>query len=161
MIQSKLIQMNRATLFFGTTGTSVRELQTLLRNYANKIGSRSIHPGTIDGVFGIKTESAVQAFQRQVFLPNTGVVDEMTWRSLVVRGPVDLPELRPGMFGDAVIFLQVRLTLLELFHAPIDSEYGETTRSSVMAFQQSVGLPATGVVDQRTWEALSGRAIDG
>jgi peptidoglycan hydrolase-like protein with peptidoglycan-binding domain len=161
MIQSKLIQTNRATLFLGTTGTLVRELQTLLRNYANKIGSRSIHPGTIDGVFGIKTEAAVQAFQRQVFLPNSGLVDEMTWRSLVVRGPVDLPELRPGMFGDAVIFLQVRLTLLELFHAPIDSEYGETTRSAVVRFQQSVGLPATGIMDQRTWEALSGRAIDG
>jgi peptidoglycan hydrolase-like protein with peptidoglycan-binding domain len=161
MIQSKLIQTNRATLFFGTTGTSVRELQTLLRNYANKIGSRSLHPGSIDGVFGIKTESAVQAFQRQVFLPNSGLVDEMTWRSLIVQGPVDLPELRPGMFGDAVIFLQVRLTLLGLFEHPIDSEYGEGTRSSVLAFQQSVGLSATGVVDQRTWEVLSGRAIDG
>ncbi|NJM45082.1 MAG: peptidoglycan-binding protein [Alkalinema sp. RU_4_3] len=156
-----MIQANRTTLFFGTTGTAVRELQTLLRNYANKIGSRSINPGTIDGLFGLKTEAAVQAFQRQVFLPNTGVVDEITWRSLIVRGPVDLPELRPGMFGDAVIFLQVRLTLLELFHAPIDSEYGETTRSAVVAFQQSVGLSATGVVDQQTWGALSARAIDG
>jgi peptidoglycan hydrolase-like protein with peptidoglycan-binding domain len=156
-----MIQTNRATLFFGTAGTAVRELQTLLRNYANKIGSRSLHPGSIDGVFGIKTEAAVQAFQRQVFLPNTGVVDEMTWRSLVVRGPVDLPELRPGMFGDAVIFLQVRLTLLGLFDSPIDSEYGEATRSAVIGFQQLAGLSPTGIVDQQTWEALSGRAIDG
>jgi peptidoglycan hydrolase-like protein with peptidoglycan-binding domain len=161
MIQPNLIKTNRAILFFGTTGTTVRELQTLLRNYANRIGSRSIHPGSIDGVFGIKTESAVQAFQRQVFLPNSGVVDEMTWRSLIVQGPVDLPELRPGMFGDAVIFLQVRLTLLALFDSPIDSEYGETTRSAVLGFQQLAGLLPTGIVDQRTWEALSGRAIDG
>lgn len=38
---------------------------------------------TIDGIFGDETLRAVQAFQREVGLPQTGVVDESTWLALV------------------------------------------------------------------------------
>lgn len=38
---------------------------------------------TIDGVFGDETLRAVQAFQREVGLPQTGIVDESTWLALV------------------------------------------------------------------------------
>ena len=36
----------------------------------------------------------------------------------------------------------------------IDGIFGEETRQEIRAFQQSVGLPPTGVVDFLTWEAI-------
>ena len=35
-----------------------------------------------------------------------------------------------------------------------DGIYGKDTMRSVTAFQQGIGLPVTGVVDQRTWDAI-------
>lgn len=35
-----------------------------------------------------------------------------------------------------------------------DGIYGRDTMRSVSAFQRSIGLPATGTVDQRTWDAI-------
>lgn len=35
-----------------------------------------------------------------------------------------------------------------------DGIYGQSTMAAVMAFQRAYGLPATGVVNQRTWDRL-------
>lgn len=37
---------------------------------------------------------------------------------------------------------------------PIDGIFDTTTRDALMSFQQSMGLPATGVADKRTWDML-------
>jgi peptidoglycan hydrolase-like protein with peptidoglycan-binding domain len=42
----------------------------------------SFNPGYYDGRFGPETMKAVMAFQRHVFLPDTGIVEENTWRKL-------------------------------------------------------------------------------
>ena len=61
--------------------------------------------------------------------------------------------------------LQYMLTVLSEFYPDVppveqDGVYGDSTRRSVMAFQQHVGLPATGAVDSATWTALY-RAYEG
>ena len=35
-----------------------------------------------------------------------------------------------------------------------DGIYGQATLNSVTAFQRSVGIPITGIVDQRTWDSI-------
>lgn len=59
----------------GSRGTSVRELQTLLRN-------RGFDPGPIDGIFGTRTRSAVISFQRSQGLNPDGIVGVRTWTAL-------------------------------------------------------------------------------
>ena len=38
---------------------------------------------------------------------------------------------------------------------PVDGGFGDGTRRAVVLFQQRAGIPATGIVDQRTWAALT------
>lgn len=65
------------TLSLGSRGNSVSELQKLLlRNGFN--------PGSIDGIFGNNTRSAVVAFQRSKNLTPDGIVGIKTWTALGV-----------------------------------------------------------------------------
>lgn len=78
------------TLRFGSTGPSVRELQTLLRN-------NGFDPGPIDGIFGQRTQSAVIAFQRSRGLVPDGIVGVQTWTALGVNcGVTPPPTCPPG-----------------------------------------------------------------
>jgi len=74
------------TLRRGSTGPSVRELQTLLRN-------AGFDPGPIDGDFGPRTEEAVKAFQKSKGLVQDGIVGILTWTALGVNcsAPVTCP----------------------------------------------------------------------
>lgn len=57
----------------GSRGTDVMEIQSLLK----KIG---YNPGVIDGIFGVATENAVKAFQRNNGLTSDGIVGPNTYR---------------------------------------------------------------------------------
>ncbi|MDY3845985.1 MAG: peptidoglycan-binding domain-containing protein [Eubacteriales bacterium] len=39
-------------------------------------------------------------------------------------------------------------------HISIDGIYGENTRTAVMDFQKKYGIPATGIVNYETWQAI-------
>jgi peptidoglycan hydrolase-like protein with peptidoglycan-binding domain len=153
------LKLNKPVLRLGANSPAVQEMQRLLLNYADYIGSRAIRPGAIDGAFGPGTQAAVIAFQKQVFLPGTGVVADLTWRSLFKRGPVDLVDLRQGDVSDIVVLLQVRLTVLNFFADQVDGEFGRFTKMAVINFQRSAGIPQTGVVDAKTWFEISKRPI--
>ncbi len=78
------------TLSLGSTGPDVRLLQSTL----NRIGYDA---GTVDGVFGGRTNQAVTAFQRNNGLAVDGVVGPATWGVLLkyIRG-YDTYTVRPG-----------------------------------------------------------------
>ena len=59
----------------GSRGTRVEQLQRAL-------AALGLNPGKADGVFGAKTEAAVQRFQRQNGLADDGVAGPMTLRTL-------------------------------------------------------------------------------
>jgi hypothetical protein len=63
-------------------------------------------------------------------------------------------ELGPGMTGDDVGALQIRLQRLGYLVDPVDATYGESTEAAVSAFQVADGLPDTGVADAATLAAL-------
>lgn len=65
------------TLRNGNRGTYVKFLQQLLE-------SNQIPVGTIDGIFGTKTENAVRTYQQRNNLSADGIVGPQTWNSIAV-----------------------------------------------------------------------------
>jgi peptidoglycan hydrolase-like protein with peptidoglycan-binding domain len=139
----------------GDSGAEVKEMQTFLESYAKYIGSPAIAPGVIDGIFSDKTLKAVLAFQEQVFVPRTGVVADLTWRSLFNRAPVDMPEVKFGETSEFVRILETRLVRLGYLREQANQVYTKSTVDAVNAFQKKVGLPPKSTVDDKTWFALS------
>ncbi|MBD1910104.1 MULTISPECIES: peptidoglycan-binding protein [unclassified Leptolyngbya] len=62
--------------------------------------------------------------------------------------------------GDAVTELQTRLADLGFFQEEITGYFGTATQDAVIAFQQSLGLTADGVVGPSTWAALQPASSD-
>lgn len=56
--------------------------------------------------------------------------------------------LSTGSRDDDVYAVQVKVG------AKADGVFGSGTRAAVMAYQRTLGLPATGIVDQRTWSRI-------
>ncbi len=68
--------------------------------------------------------------------------------------PRPAPLASPGDTGRRTRELQARLTQLSWFTPPTTGQYGRATTRAVRGFQAKRGLPATGIVDQRTWNRL-------
>ena len=83
-------------LTIGSTGSSVRQLQTFLNRIARNYPL--IPTVAVDGYFGSDTEEAVRVFQSIFNLPETGRVDYATWYeiSAIYTGVAQLAELRGG-----------------------------------------------------------------
>ncbi|MBW4503738.1 MAG: peptidoglycan-binding protein [Scytonema hyalinum WJT4-NPBG1] len=62
-------------LCIGNTGTIVKAVQEALK-------AGGYYYGAIDGIFGAKTEEAVQAFQAEHFLASDGIIELFTWYAL-------------------------------------------------------------------------------
>ncbi len=62
--------------------------------------------------------------------------------------------MKKGDDSEQVRELQHRLLQLEWFEGKITSTYGDATLLAVEGFQAKRGLPATGEVDQATWDKL-------
>ncbi len=164
------------TLSLGDRGDAVRILQYFLSVLS--AFDPYIPPVTVDGVFGPATQSAVVAFQKINGLTPDGVVGNATWNALYseYRGtvinvfddnpafrislvPAPQETLRIGSRGDTVEALQEYLNALAQNSGgetiPADGVYGARTAQAVRTFQAQVGLPQTGEVDRRTWEAVT------
>lgn len=147
--------VNKPVLNSGSQGTAVTELQNLLNGYAVYLKNKAFKVN-VDGDFGPMTLKAVRAFQRQVFLPQTGTVANLTWRSLYLRGPVDLHQIGNGDSGDLVTLLQQALFSLGYLKAnQVDGDFGPMTRLAITKYQIKTSLPGNGIVDTDTWFALS------
>jgi peptidoglycan hydrolase-like protein with peptidoglycan-binding domain len=66
------------TIKKGDSGTEVRLLQSILKDFADP----NLDPGPVDGIFGPITETAVKNFQTLVGLLANGIVDSKTWVAL-------------------------------------------------------------------------------
>lgn len=63
--------------------------------------------------------------------------------------------LQPGTESQEVLLLQRQMRLLGFYNGPLDGRYGEGMQGAIAAFQTSAGLPATGTLDQTTWQRMS------
>ncbi|MBN2358939.1 MAG: peptidoglycan-binding protein [Deltaproteobacteria bacterium] len=66
-------------------------------------------------------------------------------------------ELKEGARGRCVRNLQAHLKAAGADPGAIDGDFGPRTKRAVKSFQDQSGLPATGQVDARTWQALRDR----
>ena len=156
-------------------GEDVRLAQELLL-------AHGFAPGKIDGIFGVKTEAAVKAFQSHTGLEVDGIVGSKSWEALEKPPQAPTPEAqepekpadeptqgalpdygtrllkyqkgRGYMSGDDVSAVQVRL--LELGYDPgkIDGKYGPNTEAAVKLLQESAGIKVDGIVGPETRRIL-------
>lgn len=163
----------------GSSGNYVTVLQVML----NRIGRDypaipRINP--VDGIFGSQTEAAVRKFQSIFNLTPDGIVGQGTWYKLVflyvgvanlselisegqtftqIQPPATGTTLQQGSTGVAVSTLQYLLSIVGQFSNTIptlniDGIFGPQTTQAVIAAQRQFGLPATGVVNNDTWQHL-------
>lgn len=138
--------VRKSVLKRGSTGPEVTELQKLLNYWG--------YYCVIDGIFGSNTEQAVKGFQHRVFLPENGIVNSLTWQALYTGAPIK-PILRLGSTGENVKIVQKVLSWNGYYNFKIDGDFGTITKVAVVNFQNTVNLPANGIVESRTWHALS------
>ncbi len=167
-----------SVLAFGDSGTPVRVLQGDL----HQLG---LYQGAIDGVFGGTTWQAVTLFQRQHGLTVNGQLDATTLNAIAaamglgpmsphcggaatgastgamgathtVAGPIGCVALQEGDAGLPVRVLQGDLHQLGYFTGAITGVFGASTQGALAALQQAHGLPATGVLDGATLNAIGG-----
>lgn len=77
IVLSTTIFANAATVKVGSRGTVVKTIQTKLKRWG-------YYTGSVDGVFGAKTKSAVQYFQRKNGLTADGIVGNATAKAMGV-----------------------------------------------------------------------------
>ena len=69
------------TLRRGSTGVAVRAVQQLI-NHDIRCRSLPVEPLVVDGIYGVRTEGAVRAFQQQHGVVVDGIVGPATWQFL-------------------------------------------------------------------------------
>lgn len=138
---------SETTLKLGSRDYNVTKLQRLL--------SQKLGPIAITGCFDYDTEIAVKVFQSRMLLRPDGIVGFMTWQALYTDAPVNMPSLRQGSHGSAVASIQELLAIDLYYRGTTDGKFGSKTHQAVKRFQADYRLPADGIVDGRTWRALS------
>ena len=163
----------------GTSGDFVRMINIQL----NRIGQNyPAIPIIINSspYFTVETERAVKKFQEIFDLPVNGVVDKATWYKIkyvynAVKKIADLysegisideaslifkRQLELGDTGQYINTLNYLINVVSYFDSSIPfldlsgDVFTEDTKQVVVAFQNKYGLPATGIVNARTWAAL-------
>ena len=122
----------------GSNGTQVRYLQQAL------IGLGFL-TGSADGRYGPATAEAVRRYQSAYGLTPDGNAGPNTMTSL----------------KNAVVTLQCDLMRKGWYSGSVDGVFGSGTKSAVKAYQNHVGVPATGVAGPKTMEKLCGYALGG
>jgi peptidoglycan hydrolase-like protein with peptidoglycan-binding domain len=143
------------TLQQGSSGSDVRRVQRIL------VMVKLLDWDEIDGIFGPKTKSAVEAFQESNGLVNDGIVGPATWGAM----PEDpnTPLSSNGDSGPVVTALQQGLHTFASGGSgpdpgPIDGSFGPMTEAAVRAYQTDRGVASDGIVGDRTWWVPAGAA---
>ncbi len=160
----------------GSSGDGVLTIQYYLAYIALFV--QTVTEPAVDGDFGSGTTNAVRSFQRTYGLPETGVVDRVTWdrienvyyefisqidfefsggRILPFPGRV----LREGIEGSDVRVLQEYLNLIsesypEIPRVNVDGVFGPSTAEQVRQFKRIFDIPgAPDRVNAPTWNAIA------
>lgn len=132
----------------------------------------------ITGKFEEATKNAVVTFQNNNGLPQTGVVDDVTWnaiyrdfigvvdtvflanqQNMIPASPFPGVTLKEGSTGESVTELQqylnaISLTITSITPMPVTGTFDAATTRAVRQYQEAYGLPVTGEVDQAVWNSI-------
>ena len=166
------------TLQIGDSGRDVELMQIRLNRISrNYPGIPKIYP--VDGFFDQSTEDAVKRFQEVFNLIPDGIIGTATWNSInyiynavkklytINSEGLSLSELETAYeneldLGDSsrnVYILQYYLAYISLFYPTVtravtDGDFGQNTLNAVRSYQETFGLPITGVVNEATWNSI-------
>lgn len=150
------------TLVQGDSGKLVRALQQAL----SELG---FYSGSIDGIFGASTTSALKNFQKRNGLRETGIalpeLQQLLYEKRVRNSknqlvltktlpPVEGITMKVGDYGDAVYELHQMLVLAKHYDSTVGYEYTQATARAVTAFQKAHSIKQTGRADSFTVLAL-------
>jgi peptidoglycan hydrolase-like protein with peptidoglycan-binding domain len=125
----------------------------LVRSLQRRLEDQGYSPGPIDGRYGPRTETAVDAFQRARGLRVDGVAGPLTLAAL--RTVVLYPGIGyTGAGSSEVRGLQRQLRRDGVKPGPIDGRYGPMTEAAVRRFQAAHGLQIDGIVGAHTFGEL-------
>lgn len=97
--------------------------------------------GTVDGIAGEETRSAIAAFQADAGIEADGEFGPVTDAAMY-------PELQKNV--EYVEAVQEQLQELDLYTGPIDGDFGRGTQSAVSKFQATCDLEETGELEIAT-----------
>jgi murein DD-endopeptidase MepM/ murein hydrolase activator NlpD len=120
---------------------------------------RGLYGGTVDGVLGPGTESALRRFQRRAGLPADGVPGKRTRKALGrygTRAPLGGRALLLGNRGWDVAALQFALAWHGFPSGAIDGHFGSHTYEALRKFQRREGIAPDGIAGPATFAALRG-----
>lgn len=111
------------------------------------------YQGEVDGVYGPSTVDAVKALQTAAGLPVTGLVDKATMAALDAAvtqkgGAIAVQSV------SATAAVQTTLKLAGFWPGAIDGKWTDELTTALMAFQTSIGVPPSGVLDIATLAAV-------
>ncbi len=144
ILQSRVLQ-------YGDEGDDVLALQTRLKDL-------KYYTGSLSGKFREATRKAVESFQADFDLEQTGVAD---LRTLSILYSQTHRPLRFGSTGDDVKQLQTQLTELGYYKGKISGNYLEATQKAVEQLQKKNHLEVNGVADPDLQDMILSNRITG
>lgn len=132
------------TLYWGTRGQDVRQVQEKLRKWG-------YYRGSVDGIYGRETYGAIIRFQRKNGLKADGLVGSQTKRALginVGRRAVT------ASYSKQIETAQRKLRQWGYYGGAVDGIYGPATYDAVIRFQRKNGLKVDGYIGPQTRKAL-------
>lgn len=161
----------------GSSGAEVKKIQ-------QRLADLGYYDGAVDGYFGDATEEAYKAFQKAAGLTVDGIAgdsrntlysenapeapkadtttktedkpeEETTAPTEATTEPVtEAVQYQNGDENDKVTAIQQQLIKLGYFAMDATGYYGEYTAQAVASFQNQNSLDSTGIVDEKTYNAL-------
>ncbi|WP_322937172.1 glycoside hydrolase domain-containing protein [Nocardioides bizhenqiangii] len=126
----------------------VRALQCLLQE-------RGHYDGKLTGTYGPATIAAVQEWQERRGFPVSTTWSPANWVAAFAQGRDYAQKI--GSAGLHVRRVQRALNAADpTLQRVVNGIFRRTTAQDVRAYQRRVGLRATGIVNERTWEKLRG-----
>ena len=144
-------------------GDKSEDVRTLQQN----LKLLGYYKGSITGSYGKLTKEAVAKFQRANKLTADGIAGTKTLEAVrkkvlgsgsttgVSESVSTSTQLMSGSKGDDVKKLQNMLKTLGYFTGNATGNYGELTKSAVIAFQKAKGLTADGIAGSKTIAAIN------
>ena len=143
--------LNGRALQYGDEGDDVLALQTRLKDL-------QYYTGNLSGRYKEGTRKAVETFQADFDLEQTGVAD---LRTLSILFSTNHRPLRFGTSGDDVKQLQTQLTELGYYKGKISGNFLEATQKAVENLQKKNGLEVNGVADPDLQDMILGKRVIG
>src|SRR4051812_3577764 len=126
----------------GSNDPAVRDLQEALK-------ALGYDPGPVDGVFGAKTETAVEKFQQAQEIPADGAVGRVTWIN-IDEADQSHPVLKVGSTGLPVRRLQSRMSAVGFDTGGVDGRFGAETEVAGQKMEKKIKLGVVGGVGAPT-----------